>query len=204
MHLTMTPLGLVHCVVDLDGGGAPHEHIQTLLDAGLPSLQLRGRSRSTAELVEIGTPLREAAREAGARFLVNSDLDAARALDADGVHLPAAGPSVAWARRELGNGVGIGTSCHDLREIARARDADWIFLSPIFATHSKPGAQGLGLDRFRDLVGVAEVPVYALGGVTRDNYESCFRAGAAGVASISALFRECGADFVRDVLTRPR
>jgi thiamine-phosphate diphosphorylase len=205
LNLTTTPLGVLHFVVDLDViGRDPASVLGPLLAAGLPSVQLRGKARSTRELVEAGGPLRDAVRAAGARFVDNGDLAAARELAADGLHLPAEGPSLAPARRELGSGVAIGASCHDLREVVAARSADWVLLSPVFPTRSKPGAAELGLGAFRDLVAITEAPVYGLGGISRDNYEDCFGAGAAGVAAIRAFLNAASADFVRDVLAHRR
>jgi thiamine-phosphate diphosphorylase len=205
LNLTTTPLGVLHFIVDLDViGEDPASVLEPLLAAGLPSVQLRGKAYSTRELVEAGAPLRDAVRAAGARFVVNGDLDAARELDADGLQLPVQGPSLAHARRELGSGVAIGASCHDLREVVAARSADWVLLSPVFPTRSKPGAAELGLGAFRDLVAITEAPVYGLGGISRDNYEDCFGAGAAGVAAIRAFLNAASADFVRDVLAHRR
>jgi thiamine monophosphate synthase len=74
----------------------------------------------------------------------------------------------------------------------------------VFPTRSKPGAAELGLGAFRDLVAITEAPVYGLGGISRDNYEDCFGAGAAGVAAIRAFLNAASADFVRDVLAHRR
>ena len=56
---------------------------------------------------------------------------------------------------------------HDLREIGRARRAEAVLLSPVFATRSHPGAKVLGVLRFRLLAMRAQVPVIALGGLNR-------------------------------------
>ena len=77
----------------------------------------------------------------------------------------------------------IGVSCHDAEDVAAAQGADFVVLSPVFA---KPGyAPPLGLERFAAMAGEARVPVYALGGVTKENAAACLAAGAAGIAGIS-------------------
>jgi thiamine-phosphate pyrophosphorylase len=70
----------------------------------------------------------------------------------------------------------------------------------VFATRSKPGASPMGLARFVELAAHSPAPAIALGGVDRTNAESCFAAGAAGVAAVSALLGKDAADFVRETL----
>lgn len=80
-------------------------------------------------------------------------------------------------------------ACHNLRELARARElgADMVLLSPVLPTPSHPGAQALGWTRFAELAGAAGVPVFALGGVGPGDLERARRHGAWGVAGISAF-----------------
>lgn len=189
------PLGLVHLVADLDafaGEDRLAEAVAPLLRAGLPSLQLRGRARTTEELVRAGRTIREEARRLGCVFVVNGDAQAARELEADAVHFPAAGPPPSDARWSLPAGMAVGASCHDAGELERARGADWVLVAPVFPTHSKPGAVGLGRGGLSRLLALAPAPVYALGGITAANFEVCLEAGCAGVAAIRGLRGEEG------------
>jgi thiamine-phosphate diphosphorylase len=199
-----SPLGRIHWIVNLDETAISEKallaHAERLLDTGLPSLQLRAKSWPTARIVEGGGALRALARERGARFLVNGDPEAAALLGADGVHLPARGRSAAAARAILGPAALLGRSAHDEDELAAAIDVDWVLLAPVFATRSKPGAPPMGLARFVELAARSPAPAIALGGVDRTNAESCFAAGAAGVAAVSALLGKDAADFVRETL----
>jgi thiamine-phosphate diphosphorylase len=193
------PLGTVHAIVDL--GIAKLSDVQprvhAMLAAGLPSLQLRGASRDHSSHVELGRWLRDETRAAGALFVVNRDLELALALQADGVHLRADGPTPASFRKALPAGVLVGASTHDELEIVRARGADWIFLGPVFATESKPGGTGLGLERFAALCARADAPVYAIGGVTAGRLAACLDADAAGVAAIRACWDDPSHALVR-------
>ncbi len=200
---TTSPLGRIHWIVDLSEGGVDDAllaHARRLFDAGLPSLQLRAKSWPTARIVAGGGALRALAREHGAAFLVNGDLEAAAQLDADGVHLPARGRTAAAARAMLGGGARVGRSAHDETELAGAQGADWVVLAPVFPTRSKPGAVALGLARFAALAAIAPAPPIALGGIDRTSFTSCFEAGAAGVALISALLQPDAPDLVREAM----
>lgn len=134
------------------------------------------------ELVAIGKPH-------GARVMVHEDVAAARAAGAGGVHLPA-GSSPAAARAVLGSSALIGFSAHDYADIVHAEteSADYVTLSPIFATASKPGyGPVLGIDELADLAAKSLIPVLALGGVDAAAIGPCLAAGAAGVAVMGAV-----------------
>jgi thiamine-phosphate diphosphorylase len=194
------PLGIVHAIVDVgDAAALPEarERVRAMLEAGLPSLQLRGATAASEEHVAIGRWLREETQEAGAQCIVNSDVRLAVELGADGVHLRAGGPTPPAIRHELPPGVPVGASCHDSRELEQATEADWVFLSPVFPTPSKPGAAALGLERFAVLIERVSVPVYALGGVDAERFAACVAAGAAGVAAIRACWADPAHSLVR-------
>ena len=133
-------------------------------------------------LVAIGKPY-------GARVTVHEDVAAARAAGAGGVHLPAGG-SPAAARQALGAAALIGMSAHDYADIVHAETegADYVTLSPIFATASKPGyGPALGVDELADLAAKSVIPVVALGGVDVAAAGACLAAGASGVAVMGAV-----------------
>ena len=108
---------------------------------------------------------------------------------ARGVHLAAPDPPV--------EAPVVGRSCHNAAEVDAASDVDYVTVSPVFATASKPGyGPPLGLDGLRALCARTPVKVYALGGVTRENAASCLNAGAAGVAVMGAVMRADDPAFV--------
>ncbi|MFK7848420.1 MAG: thiamine phosphate synthase [Rhodothermales bacterium] len=83
-----------------------------------------------------------------------------------------------------------GYSAHTVEEGMQLAEAgvDYLFYSPIFATSSKPGHKGVGLDDLKTFCkAVGNVPVYALGGITPENCAACLKAGAQGVALLSGL-----------------
>ncbi len=136
--------------------------------------------------------------------MVHDDVEAALAAGAAGVHVPAGGSPVA-ARQRLGAAAVIGQSAHngaEIRAAARA-GADYVTLSPIFVTVSKPGygpALGLSL-----LAEPWPLPVLALGGIDETNSAACLRAGAAGVAVMGNAMRADNPQaFMAGLLARAR
>jgi len=127
------------------------------------------------------------ARPFGASVMTSADVTAVRETGAVGVHLPDGG-DVASARAALGTGACIGYSAHNGAGAAAAVNAgaDYVTLSPIFPSISKPDyGPALGLAALRDVA--ARLPVLALGGVTVETVSKCLDAGAAGVAVMGAV-----------------
>ena len=109
---------------------------------------------------------------------------------ADGVHLRADGPPVAAVRKIVPGGFLIGRSAHTDDEIDRAAGADYLVFGTVFATPSKPGVEGQGLDALRRAVARFNGPVLAIGGVTPANAPDVLATGAAGYAAIGAFLLE--------------
>lgn len=194
-------------LVITDRESAPRRDIEEIAAAafrgGCRWIMVREKDLDTLALIPLAARVVLAAQGCGAAVLVNGDVDAVLAADAHGVHLPH-GRSVAEARARLTGFKMIGVSAHSLAEAraAEAAGADYVTLSPVFETASKPGyGPALGTATLSEVAGAVSVPVLALGGVTRANAAECLAAGAAGVAVMGAVM---GADSpeaaVRDLL----
>ncbi len=74
--------------------------------------------------------------------------------------------------------------CHDPRDARRRLllGADWLVVSPIFATPSKADAVPLGSAGLAQATDAAPGRVVALGGITPDNAATCLATGAVGIA----------------------
>ena len=159
------------------------ETARRAVEEGATVVQLRVKGAPTDEVVERGRPL----RELGATFVVNDDVEAALALEADGVHL---GRHDAGAERAVEAGLLLGLSAASFREAALAeyRGAAYVGAGPIWTTPSKADADAaIGLDGLREICMAVSIPVVAIGGVDASNAADCIRAGAAGVAVIRAV-----------------
>lgn len=122
------------------------------------------------------------------RVILWGSVALAKRCRAHGVHLNRDG-HVARTRAILGAKAIIGISCHDEAEIAAAKGADYITVSPVFETASKPGYASLGLERFKQLADSTTCPVIALGGIGPGNAASALTAGAAGIAVMGEVMR---------------
>ena len=192
MSLGRVPLPDPPLLVITDRGQARApltEIAEALFQAGVRWLMLREKDLDAAarrhllrDLVALGAPY-------GATVTVNGDLAAARAAGAAGLHLPTGG-NLEAARSVLGPGALLGASAHSLEEAITAADsgADYVTLSPVFESASKPGyGPALGPAGLGAVAARLAVPVIALGGVAAGNTGACLEAGAAGVAVMGAI-----------------
>jgi|SRR5208283_363529 len=171
--------------------GRTHAEIARLACAGgADAIQLRDKCCGTRELCRTGQEIKEITKETGALFIVNDRLDVALACGADGVHLGQDDLRVDVARQLAPRPFVIGVSVRNVDEAVTAEEAgaDYVAVSPVFSTASKDNAgPGLGLAAVRKIRAAVTIPVIAIGGVIRENVGGVIRAGADGVAVISAV-----------------
>jgi len=166
--------------------------VRAALRGGAPSIQLRGKAQPAREQVELARALLAETRPAGALLFVNDRLDVALAAGADGVHLGQDDLPVDAARRIVPGGflVGISAETPELALAAERGGADYVGVGPVFATGSKADAgDAVGCERIAEVAAAVRIPVVAIGGIDAANADAVARAGAAGVAVISAVMR---------------
>ena len=165
------------------GEGPFFSRLEARLRDGLRLVQVREKNLAREALKRIAGRVLALARAHGAKVLVNADVELAREIGADGVHLTAerlrsasARPDVPWC----------GASCHSSEELRRAEalGADFAVLGPVHATPSHPDAVPLGWERFREIAAGTSVPVYALGGIVPGDLEQAMSRGAHGIAMV--------------------
>jgi thiamine-phosphate pyrophosphorylase len=160
------------------------------LKAGRPAVQLRERDLGGKDLLELAEDLRRIMVSHSAQFIINDRLDVALSLEGAGVHLRSNSLPVSVARRVLGPHRLLGASVHSVNEAveAEAAGADYIVLGPVFETPSKHTyGPPLGLAKVEEAARAVRVPIVAIGGLTTARARDARRAGAFGVAVITAV-----------------
>jgi thiamine-phosphate pyrophosphorylase len=182
--------------VILDRTASPGRDLRETLDGviagGARLVQFREKELPLRRCLPLLEDLRGKARQAGIGFVVNDRLDLALAVEADGLHVGQDDLPAPVARRLLPPSMFLGVSTHTLEQARRAEGvgADYIAVGSIFPTPTKPEFQLVGLDLLRAVRQAVVAPLVAIGGITVDNAGEAIRAGADGVAVISAV---CGA-----------
>lgn len=163
--------------------------LEALIDGGCRMVQLREKEWPSGRLLPVAERLLARARRAGITFIVNDRVDLAVAIGADGVHLGQDDLPARVARPLLRPGMILGVSTHSVAQAHAARDdgADYIAIGSVFATATKPDFELVGPGLVRKLRPDIRVPLVGIGGITHDNVGDVIRAGADGVAVISAV-----------------
>jgi thiamine-phosphate pyrophosphorylase len=163
--------------------------LAAVIDGGCRMVQLREKEWPSGRLLPLARRLRDRCRSAGVTFIVNDRVDVAVAVEADGVHVGQDDLPARLARSFLTEGMVLGVSTHDIEQARAARDdgADYVAVGSMFPTATKPDFQLVGPALLRKLRGEIRVPLVGIGGITHDNVADVVRAGADGVAVISAV-----------------
>ena len=171
-------------------GRSTVEVVRAAIRGGVSCVQLREKGCSTREFMDEARLLKALLAGTGVPLFINDRLDVALAVGADGVHLGQNDLPIADARRLVGNRMIIGISAESVADAIRAEaeGADYIGASPVFTTPTKTDtAPPLGLDGLRAIRRAVQLPLVAIGGINADNAAQVLRAGADGLAVVSAI-----------------
>ncbi|MBB4347726.1 thiamine phosphate synthase [Aliirhizobium cellulosilyticum] len=159
---------------------------------GATMVQLRDKQATTVEMIATGLQLKAALSGTGVSLIVNDDVEAALAIGADGIHVGQEDMNATEVRKRVGDRLILGLSV-ETEDLARRVDpavVDYVGVGPVFATGTKPDhKQPIGFEGLARIVAASPIPAVAIGGVKVQHVEEIFRAGAKGLAVVSAI---CG------------
>ncbi len=171
----------------------PHKEIAEIvlsaINAGVKMIQYRCKTGSDIENLAIAKELSLICKTNKSLLIINDRLDIALASDADGVHLGQEDIPVSDARKIIGDEKLIGLSTHSIEQvqIAQEQSCDYIGLGPIYPTNSKIISKSIGTDFLNQLQKTNNIPLFAIGGINKDNISEVVKAGAKRVAVINAI-----------------
>jgi len=174
----------------LSRGRATVDIVREAVAGGVTCVQLREKNGSTQEFIKEAEKLHAFLKPLGVPLIINDNVEVARAVDAEGVHLGQTDMAISEARQQLPDSCLIGISAESLEDAIQAEKdgADYIGVSPVFATPTKTDtAPPLGLEGLRAIRAAVRVPLVGIGGIHCDNVQDVIRAGADGVAVVSAI-----------------
>ncbi|MEK6679990.1 MAG: thiamine phosphate synthase [Nitrospirota bacterium] len=186
------PLFRLYLITDRNqtGGRPLTDVVKEALDGGVKAVQLREKDLAIRELLRLAEEMRKITKEAEAMLFINGKVDAAMAVEADGIHLGQTDLPVDVVRRIVGNRFMIGVSTHNLNEAkeAEAGGADFITFGPVYETPLKlKYGKPVGIETLKKAKSGVTIPVYAIGGINSGNIKQILGTGADGVALISAV-----------------
>jgi thiamine-phosphate pyrophosphorylase len=185
----------------------PVDAAEALLEGGAGILQFRHKSFWSREIFEQAKQIARLCQEANALFIVNDRADYALLLGA-GLHLGQEDLLPQDARTVVGTTPVIGFSTHDAAQLedAKTNPIDYAAFGPIYSTTTKEHpSPTTGIEGLRQMRMLTELPLVAIGGITRRNAPDCWKAGADSVAVIADIFpNPCTKPVVRERMTEWR
>lgn len=174
----------------LSRGRSTVDIVRAALAGGVTCVQLREKRASTRDFLAEARAVRALLRGSGVPLVINDRIDVALAVDADGVHLGQTDMPLADARRLVGTSmfIGISAECVEHAIQAERAGADYVGVSPVFATSTKTDtAPALGLSGIAAMRAAVSIPLVGIGGITQANVADVIRAGCDGAAVVSAI-----------------
>jgi thiamine-phosphate pyrophosphorylase len=182
----------LHLVTDraLCGARGVDEVVRLAAQGGVASVQLREKTLPTRDFVEAAARLLAILAPHQIPLIINDRLDVALTIGAQGVHLGQSDLQPGIARRLLGPRALIGLSVETWADVVRAEEepVDYLGVSPVFATATKTDTQPpWGIEGVARIRAFSRHPLVAIGGLNETNLAQTVRAGAAGIAVVSAI-----------------
>ncbi len=168
------------------------DQIAAAIDGGAGIVQLREKHLDHDAFLKEAQRFVALCREKGVVSIINDAVDIAAAVGADGVHVGQSDLAAGRAREVLGPDKLIGVSAHSVEEAlaAQAAGADYLGVGAAFVTGTKADAVPISRDTIRAITAAVDIPVVAIGGISRDNITELAGCGLDGVAVVSALFAQ--------------
>ena len=166
------------------------EQAEAAMRGGITCLQLREKNMDKDEFLKEALEMKELCRSYNVPLIINDDPYIAVKSGADGVHIGQKDMSLKEAREITGNGmiIGVTAALPKLAVKAEKEGADYIGSGAVFGSTTKADAKPLSHDVLREITASVNIPVVAIGGITRDNMNRLAGTGIAGAALVSAIF----------------
>ena len=172
------------------GNNSLYEQVEDAIKGGATFIQLREKNLSYEKFLEEAKKIKEITDKYGVPFVINDNVEIAKEIDADGVHVGQSDTEAKRAREILGKDKIIGISAGNLKEAidAEKNGADYIGIGAMFHTDTKSDATSVTFEEAKEITGKVNIPVVAIGGINSENILSLKGTGVDGVAVISAIF----------------
>lgn len=173
-------------------GKTLYSQVEGALKGGVTFLQLREKNLDEAHFRQEAMEIRDLCKKYHVPFIVNDNVEIAREIDADGVHVGQSDMEAGAVREKLGPDKIIGVSARTVEQavLAEQRGADYLGVGAVFPTGTKLDASGVSFETLQEICRTVSIPVVAIGGITGDKIGTLKGSGIAGVAVVSAIFAQ--------------
>ena len=167
-----------------------YSQVEKALEGGATFVQLREKHLDHDAFLQEAKEIKELCAKYQVPFVLDDDVELALEVGADGVHVGQSDMEAGDVRAKLGTDKIIGVSAQTVEQALRAQEhgADYLGVGAVFPTGSKADAVEVDHDVLKAICEAVDIPVIAIGGITKDNVKDLAGSGICGIAVISAIF----------------
>ena len=185
---------LLYAVTDRHwlNGETLYSQVEKALKGGATFIQLREKKLDEGSFLEEAKEIQKLCKEYNVPFVINDNVEIAKEINADGVHVGQSDMEAQNVREILGDDKIIGVSAQTVEQalLAEKHGADYLGVGAVFKTGSKDDAEEVSHDELERICKAVSIPVIAIGGITHDNVKELAGRGIVGIAVISAIFAQ--------------
>ena len=183
---------LLYAVTDRTwlNGETLYKQVEKAIKGGVTFVQLREKNLDEKSFLNEALEIQILCKKYNVPFVINDNVEIARKINADGVHVGQSDMKAENVRAILGNDKILGVSAQTVEQAlyAQKEGADYIGVGAVFPTGSKLDADNVSLDTLKEICSAVNIPVVAIGGIGIDNVSKLKNSGITGIAVISAIF----------------
>ena len=183
---------LLYAVTDRSwlNGKSLYEQVEEAIKGGVTFVQLREKKLDEENFLDEALDIQNLCRKYDIPFVINDNVEIAKKIDADGVHVGQRDMGAANVRVMLGDNKILGVSAQTVEQavLAEQQGADYIGVGAVFPTGSKADAEYVSYETLKEICEAVNIPVVAIGGISAGNVLTLKGSGISGIAVISAIF----------------
>ena len=167
-----------------------YEQVESALKGGVTCVQLREKELNEEEFLNEAMEISALCKRYNVPFFINDNVEIAIKCQADGIHVGQEDMEASQVRKRVGSDMIIGVSVHSVEEALEAvkNGADCLGVGAMFSTSTKTDVDVLPKETLRDICAAVDIPVVAIGGISKNNLSQLSGTGVDGVALVSAIF----------------
>lgn len=185
---------LLYAVTDRHwlNGETLYSQVEKVLKGGATFIQLREKNLDEDTFLKEAIEIQKLCKEYHVPFVINDNVDIALKMNADGVHVGQSDMEALDVRKKLGPDKIIGVSAQTVEQalLAQKHGADYLGVGAVFKTGSKADADDVSHETLKAICEAVDIPVIAIGGISKENVHELKETGICGIAVISALFAQ--------------
>ena len=173
-------------------GETLYSQVEKAIKGGATFIQLREKNLDQKHFLEEALEIQKLCKKYNVPFVINDNVEIAKEIDADGVHVGQSDMEAGNVRKILGDDKIIGVSAQTVEQalLAQKHGADYLGVGAVFPTGSKDDADDVSHDELQEICEAVDIPVIAIGGISSKNVLELRGRGLVGIAVISAIFAQ--------------